>query len=63
MAASVISGPSAASPPGSGGRIRKAGASALPIIAGLVVVIAVRRVYKRRKKRHMKDRSIRRDDD
>lgn len=36
----------------------------VPIIAGLVVVIAIRRVFKRRKKRHSEDRrSIRRDED
>jgi carbon monoxide dehydrogenase subunit G len=35
----------------------------VPIIAGLVVVIAIRRVFKRRKKRRAKGRSIRRDDD
>src|SRR6185437_14217603 len=33
----------------------------VPIIAGLVVVIAIRRVFKRRKKRHTKGRSIRHD--
>ena len=39
------------------------GKRVVPIIAGLVVVIAIRRVFKRRKKRRAKDRSIRRDDD
>jgi carbon monoxide dehydrogenase subunit G len=35
----------------------------VPIIAGLVVVIAIRRIFKRRKKRHAKGRSIRHDDE
>jgi hypothetical protein len=35
----------------------------VPIIAGLVVVIAIRRIFKRRKKRHAKGRSIRHDED
>jgi carbon monoxide dehydrogenase subunit G len=35
----------------------------VPIIAGLVVVVAIRRIFKRRKKRHAKDRSIRHDND
>jgi carbon monoxide dehydrogenase subunit G len=35
----------------------------VPIIAGLVVVIAIRRIFKRRKRRHAKGRSIRHDDE
>jgi carbon monoxide dehydrogenase subunit G len=34
-----------------------------PILAGLVVIVAIRSIFKRRKKRHAKDRSIRHDDD
>jgi carbon monoxide dehydrogenase subunit G len=33
-----------------------------PIVAGLVVVLALRSIFKRRKKRHAERRSIRRDD-
>ena len=35
----------------------------VPILAGLVVVVAIRSIFKRRKKRHAKDGSIRPDAD
>jgi hypothetical protein len=35
----------------------------VPVIAGLVVVIAIRKVFKHRKKRKAKGRGIRHDED
>jgi hypothetical protein len=34
----------------------------VPVIAGLVVLVAIRSIFKRRKRRHAKGRSIRRDE-